>query len=127
MTSKKFNILKGLASWFAIGAFASLMGCSTIEAVTAQNPGGAYTPVNAHTQDNQNRLMLKGHDVVSYFTQNKHALGKAEFRSTYEGMPAPSTKPYLTKNPPNTCPNMAATALTVLFTASHGVATQTLG
>ena len=86
MTSKKINLIKGLTSWLAIGAFASLMGCSTIEAVTAQNPGGAYTPVNAHTQDNQNRLMLKGHDVVSYFTQNKHALGKAEFRSTYEGV-----------------------------------------
>ena len=86
MTTKKINIIKGLASWLAVAAFASLMGCSTIDAVTAQNPGGAYTPVNAHTQDNQNRLMLKGHDVVSYFTQNKHALGKAEFRSSYEGV-----------------------------------------
>ena len=86
MTSKKINIIKGLSSWLAVAAFASLMGCSTIEAVTAQNPDGAYTPVNAHKQDNQGRLMLKGHDVVSYFTQNKHALGKAEFRSQYEGI-----------------------------------------
>jgi YHS domain-containing protein len=30
--------------------------------------------------------MLKGHDVVSYFTQNKHAMGKPEFRSVHEGI-----------------------------------------
>jgi YHS domain-containing protein len=30
--------------------------------------------------------MLKGHDVVSYFTDNKHALGSAQFTSQYEGV-----------------------------------------
>jgi YHS domain-containing protein len=77
------NILKRLTSWLAIGAFACLAGCA---AVTAQNPGGAYTPVNAHEQEGQSRLMLKGHDVVSYFTQNKHALGDAAISSQYEGI-----------------------------------------
>lgn len=86
LNSKNLNILKGLASWAVTLAFVCLAGCSTISANTAQNPGGAYTPVNAHEQDGQNRLMLKGHDVVSYFTQNKHAMGKAEFRSTHEGI-----------------------------------------
>ena len=83
MTTKKINIIKSLASWLAIAAFACLAGCS---AITAQNPGGAYTPVNAHNQDDQNRLMLKGHDVVSYFTQNKHALGSPAISSQYEGI-----------------------------------------
>jgi YHS domain-containing protein len=86
MTPKNLNIFKGLASWLATLALVLLAGCSTISANTAQNPGGAYTPVNAHEQDGQNRLMLKGYDVVSYFTQNKHALGKPEFRSLHEGI-----------------------------------------
>jgi YHS domain-containing protein len=84
--SKNFNIFKGLASWLVTLALVCMAGCSTISANTAQNPGGAYTPVNAHEQDGQSRLMLKGHDVVSYFTQNKHAMGKPEFRSVFEGI-----------------------------------------
>jgi YHS domain-containing protein len=86
MTPKNLNIFKGLASWLATLTLVLVAGCSTISANTAQNPGGAYTPVNAHEQDGQSRLMLKGYDVVSYFTDNKHALGKAEFRSVYEGI-----------------------------------------
>jgi YHS domain-containing protein len=86
MNIKKLNIFKGLASWVATLALVCVAGCSTISANTAQNPGGAYTPVNAHEQDGQSRLMLKGHDVVSYFTQNKHAIGKPEFRSVHEGV-----------------------------------------
>jgi YHS domain-containing protein len=86
MTPKNLNIFKGLASWLATLTLVLVAGCSTISANTAQNPGGAYTPVNAHEQDGQSRLMLKGYDVVSYFTDNKHALGKAEFRSVYEGV-----------------------------------------
>ncbi len=86
MTPKNINLFKGLASWLATLALVLVAGCSTISANTAQNPGGAYTPVNAHEQDGQSRLMLKGHDVVSYFTQNKHAMGKPEFRSVHEGI-----------------------------------------
>ena len=86
MSPKNINLFKGLASWLATLALVLVAGCSTISANTAQNPGGAYTPVNAHEQDGQSRLMLKGYDVVSYFTQNKHALGKSEFRSVHEGI-----------------------------------------
>jgi YHS domain-containing protein len=75
MTLKNMNVIKGLASWLVALALVCVAGCSTISANTAQNPGGAYT-----------RLMLKGYDVVSYFTQNKHALGKPEFRSVHEGV-----------------------------------------
>jgi len=77
------KLIKRLAHWLAISALAVLSGCS---AITAQNPNGAYSPVNAHAQDGVERLMLKGYDVVSYFTQNTHAMGKAEFRSQYEGI-----------------------------------------
>jgi YHS domain-containing protein len=86
LNPKNLNLIKGLASWLATLALVLVAGCSTISANTAQNPGGAYTPVNAHEQDGQSRLMLKGYDVVSYFTQNKHAAGKPEFRSVHEGI-----------------------------------------
>ena len=32
------------------------------------------------------RVMLKGHDVVAYFTQGKHALGSPQIKSIYEGV-----------------------------------------
>ncbi|NJM44575.1 MAG: hypothetical protein HC858_12545, partial [Brachymonas sp.] len=54
--------------------------------ITAQNPGGKLTPVNAHVVEGNSRVMLKGHDVVSYFTQNKHAMGSPQFSSVYEGI-----------------------------------------
>jgi YHS domain-containing protein len=61
----------------------ALSGCA---AITAQNPGGKLTPVNAHVVDGKSSVMLKGHDVVAYFTQNKHAMGSAQFSSVYEGI-----------------------------------------
>jgi YHS domain-containing protein len=64
------SAVQNLAAWLAIGAVACLVGCS---AMNAQNPGGNLKPV-------------KGHDVVSYFTQNKHAIGSPQFASVYEGV-----------------------------------------
>ena len=60
-----------------------LGGCA---AITAQNPGGKLTPVNAHVIEGKPSVMLSGHDVVAYFTQNKHAMGSAQFSSVYEGI-----------------------------------------
>jgi YHS domain-containing protein len=60
-----------------------LGGCA---AINAQNPSGNLRPVNAHVIGEQSTVMLKGHDVVSYFTQGKHALGDAKFLSTYENV-----------------------------------------
>jgi YHS domain-containing protein len=57
----------------------TLNGC----AMVAQNPGGKYSPVNAVATDGAPHLMLKGHDVVAYFTLGRHALGRAEFASRY--------------------------------------------
>jgi YHS domain-containing protein len=71
-----------LLTWL-LGAVAILSGCS---AMNAQNPGGALSPVNAHVVAEQSRVMLKGHDVVAYFTQGKHALGNPQFASQHQGV-----------------------------------------
>ncbi len=75
--------LRRLAALLAVAAVSTLMGCA---AINAQNPGGALKPVNAHVVDDISPVMLKGHDVVAYFTQGKHALGNAQFNSLYEGV-----------------------------------------
>ena len=75
--------LRRMATLLTIGAISTLMGCA---AINAQNPSGALKPVNAHVVDDVSPVMLKGHDVVSYFSQGKHALGSAQFVSTYEGV-----------------------------------------
>ena len=62
---------------------ASLAGCGALQ---AQNPSSALKPVNAVAIDSDERVMLKGHDVVAYFTQGKHALGSAQIKSVYEGV-----------------------------------------
>ena len=66
-----------------VGACAALTGCS---AMKAQNPPGTLQPVNAVADGDDERVMLKGHDVVSYFTQGRHALGSNQFKSVYEGV-----------------------------------------
>jgi YHS domain-containing protein len=58
-------------------------GCA---AINAQNPSGNLRPVNAHVVGEQSGVMLKGNDVVSYFTQGKHAMGSPQFASTYENV-----------------------------------------
>jgi YHS domain-containing protein len=77
------SVFQNIASLLAVGLLACLMGCSAMQ---AQNPGGGLKPVNAHVVDGVGSVMLKGHDVVSYFVDNKHALGSAQFASQYEGV-----------------------------------------
>jgi YHS domain-containing protein len=75
--------IQRITSWLAIASMATLMGCA---AISAQNPGGNLKPVNAHVVDDVSPVILKGHDVVAYFTQGKHALGSTQFTSQYEGV-----------------------------------------
>jgi YHS domain-containing protein len=75
--------LKNYALPVVLASVVLFSGCA---AITAQNPGGKLTPVNAHVVEGKSRVMLKGHDVVSYFTQNKHAMGSPQFSSEYEGI-----------------------------------------
>jgi YHS domain-containing protein len=61
----------------------SLAGCSAMQ---AQNPSSPLKPVNAVAMDGDERVMLAGHDVVSYFTQGRHALGSSQIKSVYQGV-----------------------------------------
>ena len=67
-------------SWIAILALA-LSACG---AMRAQNPGTAVSPVNAVAEGNDARVMLKGADMVAYFTQNRYVQGQAQIKSVYE-------------------------------------------
>ena len=71
------------ALWLTAAVGASLSGCS---ALVAQNPSSALKPVNAVADGNDARVMLKGHDVVAYFTDGKYALGSPQFSSVHEGV-----------------------------------------
>lgn len=67
-----------------IGALAiGLAGCG---AMSAQNPSSALKPVNAVEIAPDARVMLKGADVVAYFTDGKYLQGSAAFKSTHEGV-----------------------------------------
>jgi YHS domain-containing protein len=65
---------------------AVVIAASGCTALVAQNPSSALQPVNAVADGNDERLMLKGYDVVAYFTQNQHRLGTPQFKSVYEGV-----------------------------------------
>ncbi len=73
---------RGLALALSVSA-ALLAGCG---AMTAQNPSGALRPVNAVTVPGADRLMLKGADLVAYFTEGRYSQGDARFSSVYEGV-----------------------------------------
>ena len=61
----------------------SLAGCS---AMLAQNPSGELKPVNAVPDEvASGGVMLKGADVVAYWTMNKYVQGKPEISSQFEG------------------------------------------
>ncbi len=66
-----------------LAASVLLSGCS---AMRAQNPSSTLQPVNAVSADTEQRLMLKGADVVAYFTQGWHVQGTAQFRSQFQGV-----------------------------------------
>lgn len=67
----------------AAAATLSLSGCG---ALLAQNPGTPLQPVNAVQAEPESRLLLKGADVVAYFTQGRYVQGTPEFRSQHEGV-----------------------------------------
>ena len=51
-------------------AMTSLTGCG---ALTAQNPSGRLSPVNAVSDDPESRLMLKGADKTHRYHRTAHA------------------------------------------------------
>jgi YHS domain-containing protein len=60
---------------------AGLVTLTACAPLVIQSPGGQISPVNAVSQGEDKHLMLFGHDVVSYFTQNKHQLGSEAYKS----------------------------------------------
>ncbi len=69
---------------FAGSVAVSLVGCS---AMLAQNPSGELKPVNAVPDElASGGVMLKGADVVAYWTMGKYVQGKPEITSQYEGV-----------------------------------------
>ena len=64
-------------------AMASLAGCG---AMLAQNPSSPLKPVRATAIGQDSSVMLDGHDVVSNFTQGRHAMGTPQFKSVHQGV-----------------------------------------
>ncbi len=64
----------------ALATVLTMSGCAMIQ----QNPSSNLKPVNAVADGADSRVMLKGHDVVAYFTQGKHALGLPQHTSVYQ-------------------------------------------
>jgi YHS domain-containing protein len=67
----------------ALLLLALLTGCS---AIVAQNPSSPLKPVNAVADGGDDRVILKGADVVAYFTLGRYAPGSPAIKSTYEGV-----------------------------------------
>jgi YHS domain-containing protein len=64
-----------------IAAAATLSACAPL---ITQNPGGAISPANVVELDGNDRVLLKGADVVAYFTKNTYQQGKPAIKSVYE-------------------------------------------
>jgi hypothetical protein len=58
-----------------------LSGCAPL---VTQSPGKGLSPVNAVSEGGDKHLMLFGHDVVSYFTENTHRPGDPGIKSVYK-------------------------------------------
>ena len=69
--------------WAVATTVVLLSGCS---GMTAQNPGGTLKPVNAVADGADESVMLKGHDVVAYFSDAKHMPGLPGVKSIYQGV-----------------------------------------
>jgi YHS domain-containing protein len=81
------NISRLACSLAAFALLAALVGgLSGCSALSAQNPSSALKPVNAAEIAPDQRVMLRGADVVAYFTDGAFRQGSAEHRSSYEGV-----------------------------------------
>ena len=75
--------MKRLAFGLIAAAALALAACAPL---VVQSPSGKLSPVNAHAIDGNDRVMMKGTDVVTYFTQNKDVQGNPSIKSTYENV-----------------------------------------
>jgi YHS domain-containing protein len=77
-----FDSLLRLATLALLGALL-LSGCSSM---LAQNPSGSLKPVNAVADGGDDRVLLKGADVVAYFAQGRYVQGSPQFSLVHEGV-----------------------------------------
>ena len=64
-------------------AVSLLAGCAPL---TTQSPEGSIRPVNASAQGDDKHLMLFGHDVVAYFTENRHRMGDPAIKTVIDNV-----------------------------------------
>jgi YHS domain-containing protein len=77
------NLLKRFAlPLIALG----LLALSACAPLVTQNPGGKISPANVHKMDGNDRVMLKGADLVSYWQAGGFKQGNASIKSTYENI-----------------------------------------
>ena len=74
---------KQILGMVVASAALALAACAPL---VVQSPGGKLSPVNAHAIDGNDRVMMKGTDVVTYFTQNKDVQGNPSIKSTFENV-----------------------------------------
>ena len=77
------TIYRSILTALAVSLGLTLAGCAAID---AQNPSGSLRPVNAVADADDSRVMLKGADVTTYFSQGKYTQGTNQFKSVYEGV-----------------------------------------
>ena len=75
--------MKRLLATAALAAAALVGGCAPL---FTQSPGQGLSPVNAVSDGDDRHLILFGHDVVSYFTEQTHRPGDPAIRSVYQGV-----------------------------------------
>jgi hypothetical protein len=72
---------RGLRLIILVLAAGMLSGCG---ALTAQNPHGALSPVNAVASESADHLLLFGADPVAYFTEQRYIQGLPGYHSEFE-------------------------------------------
>ena len=71
--------------FWALFSFVALVLSACAPLVT-QSPSGKFSPVNAHSIDGNDRVLMKGADVVTYFTKNAYTQGNPSIKSSYENV-----------------------------------------
>lgn len=82
MTRLTLSLVRRILGVAALSA--GLLGLTGCGAMSTQNPSSALKPVNAVEIAPDARVMLKGADVVAYFTDGAYRKGMPEYKSTYE-------------------------------------------
>ena len=83
MMMRPFVLPRALGLPWLLGLLALLTACGPMQ---AQNPSGSWGPVNAVEMGADERVLLKGADVVAYFTQGRHVQGVPEHQALHQGV-----------------------------------------